>query len=141
MPLVMTALQRSVHGVLLGKIARPDWLTHGVPLAAQIDTFVVKMSKGKWFLPYNLTVDVLSHRKQRLSIQFASFVVLPDVLGGALLPRSMASDGEFLYLYTSKGLLKIGSGYRNTMKGLIYQHAIDFFPDDKGWLGYANVSI
>lgn len=55
------------------------------------------------------------------------------------MPRSMASDGEFLYFYTSKGLLKIGSGYRNTMKGLIYQHAPDFFPDDKGWLGYANV--
>lgn len=64
----------------------------------------------------------------------------PDLLGSPLVPRSMASDGEFLYLYTSKGLLKIGSGYRNTMKGLIYQHAPDFFPDDKGWLGYANVS-
>ena len=47
MPLVMTALQRSVHGVLLGKTARPDWLTHGVPHAAHIDSFVVKMSKGK----------------------------------------------------------------------------------------------
>lgn len=48
MPLVMTALQRSVHGVLLGKVARPDWLTHGVPHAAKIDDFVVKMSKG-WY--------------------------------------------------------------------------------------------
>jgi len=46
MPAVLTALQRSVHGVLLGKVIRPDWNTHGVPKNSQIDTFRVKMSGG-----------------------------------------------------------------------------------------------
>jgi hypothetical protein len=46
MPAVLTALQRSVHGVLLGKVVRPDWNTHGVPKNSQIDTFRVKLSGG-----------------------------------------------------------------------------------------------
>jgi hypothetical protein len=53
--------------------------------------------------------------------------------------RSLASDGQFLYLYTSKGLLKIGSGYGGTIKGHVYLHKADFHVDDRGWLGYANV--
>jgi hypothetical protein len=43
MPEVLAALQRSVHGVLLGKIARPDWVTHGVQRASRIDTFHIKL--------------------------------------------------------------------------------------------------
>jgi E3 ubiquitin-protein ligase MYCBP2 len=46
MPAVLTALQRSVHGVLLGKVVRPDWITHGMPKSSKIDTFHVKMSGG-----------------------------------------------------------------------------------------------
>lgn len=46
MPAVLTALQRSVHGVLLGKVVRPDWITHGVPKNSRVDTFHVKMSGG-----------------------------------------------------------------------------------------------
>jgi E3 ubiquitin-protein ligase MYCBP2 len=46
MPAVLTALQRSVHGVLLGKVVRPDWITHGMPKNSRIDTFHVKMSGG-----------------------------------------------------------------------------------------------
>ncbi|XP_058809373.1 E3 ubiquitin-protein ligase MYCBP2-like [Phymastichus coffea] len=36
MPIVLTSLQRSVHAVLLGKLARPDWITHGVPKNSKI---------------------------------------------------------------------------------------------------------
>lgn len=36
MPVVLTSLQRSVHAVLLGKLARPDWITHGVPKNSKI---------------------------------------------------------------------------------------------------------
>jgi E3 ubiquitin-protein ligase MYCBP2 len=53
--------------------------------------------------------------------------------------RSLASDGQFLYLYTSKGLFKIGSGFGGTIKGHVYLHKADFHVDDRGWLGYANV--
>lgn len=44
LPLVMTALQRSIYAVLLGKITRPDWLTHGIPIQSKIDMFSVKNS-------------------------------------------------------------------------------------------------
>ncbi|PNF26995.1 hypothetical protein B7P43_G12699 [Cryptotermes secundus] len=108
MPAVLTALQRSVHGVLLGKVVRPDWFTHGMPKNSRIDTFHVKMSG--------------------------------DMHTASLSAKSLASDGQFLYLYTSRGLFKIGSGYGGTIKGHVYLHKTDFHVDDKGWLGYANVS-
>lgn len=44
LPLVMTALQRSLHAVLLGKISRPDWITHGIPIQSKIDLFNVSNS-------------------------------------------------------------------------------------------------
>jgi hypothetical protein len=55
MPAVLTALQRSVHGVLLGKVVRPDWFTHGMPKNSRIDTFHVKMSGGA----YNKTCMII----------------------------------------------------------------------------------
>lgn len=64
----------------------------------------------------------------------------PDMHTASLGAKSLASDGQFLYLYTSKGLFKIGSGYGGTIKGHVYLHKADFHVDDKGWLGYANVS-
>lgn len=54
--------------------------------------------------------------------------------------RSLASDGHFLYLYSSRGLFKIGSGHGGTIKGHIYYNVPDFFHDERGWLGFANVS-
>lgn len=54
--------------------------------------------------------------------------------------KSLASDGQYLYLYTSRGLFKIGSGYGGTIMGNIYLHKHDFLVDDKGWLGFAHVS-
>ena len=62
-----------------------------------------------------------------------------DMHNASLNAKSLASDGQFLYLYTSKGLLKIGSGYGGTIKGHVYLHKADFHVDDRGWLGYANV--
>lgn len=54
--------------------------------------------------------------------------------------RSFVSDGKYLYLHTSRGLLKIGSGHSGTIWGHIYIHKADFYPTEIGWLGYANVS-
>ncbi len=39
--------------------------------------------------------------------------------GGANVASSMASDGQYLYLHGSFGLMKIGSGYGNTTKVII----------------------
>ena len=46
-PVILTYLQRSVHAVLLGKTTRPDWLLCGVPKAALIDRFTVKIMTGE----------------------------------------------------------------------------------------------
>ncbi|KAJ8932268.1 hypothetical protein NQ318_009222, partial [Aromia moschata] len=102
MPAVLSSLQRSVHGVLLGKCLRPDWMTHGVPSNSVIDQFSVK-------LPSEL-----------LNVQLSL--------------KSLASDGQFLYLFTSKGLLKIGTGYGGTLKGHVVIWKPDFYPNDNGSL-------
>ncbi|XP_035719406.1 E3 ubiquitin-protein ligase MYCBP2-like isoform X2 [Vespa mandarinia] len=109
MPCVLTALQRSVHAVLLGKLARPDWITYGVPKNSRIYTSTLK-------LPNDINNIVLNG-------------------------RSFVSDGKYLYLHTSKGLLKIGSGHGGTIWGHVYVHEADFYPTETGWLGYAKNSL
>ncbi|KAJ8975749.1 hypothetical protein NQ317_015371, partial [Molorchus minor] len=109
MPLVLSSLQRSVHGVLLGKIIRPDWITHGVPSNSIIDHFVVR-------LPAEI------HNVQ-------------------LKLKSLACDGQYLYLFTSKGLLKIGSGYGGTLKGHIVMWKPDFYPNDSGNLVFCAENL
>ncbi|XP_012285925.1 E3 ubiquitin-protein ligase MYCBP2 [Orussus abietinus] len=109
MPCVLMSLQRSVHAVLLGKLARPDWITHGVPKSSKIYTSTLK-------LPNEMNSVVLNG-------------------------KSFASDGKYLYLHTSRGLLKIGSGHGGTIWGHLYAHKADFFPTETGWLGYANSSL
>uniref|UniRef100_T1JCF5 RCR-type E3 ubiquitin transferase n=1 Tax=Strigamia maritima TaxID=126957 RepID=T1JCF5_STRMM len=51
---------------------------------------------------------------------------------------AIASDGRFLYIHTSNGLYKIGTGYGNTIKGTVIANSPDFFPNEKGWLGFAS---
>ncbi|XP_050301011.1 E3 ubiquitin-protein ligase MYCBP2 isoform X2 [Anthonomus grandis grandis] len=102
MPAVLSSLQRSIHGVLLGKLVRPDWLTHGVPQSSKIDSFQVKMPT--------------------------------DLLNAPLITKSLAFDGQYLYLFCSRGLLKIGSGYGGTVKGFISMWKHDFYPNEHGTL-------
>lgn len=106
MPAVLTSLQRSVHGVLLGKVIRPEWITHGVSINAIIDTYQIKMPS--------------------------------DIQNAILTPKSLASDGQFLYLFTNRGLFKIGSGYGGTLKGHVYIWKPEFYPNDRGWIGFCN---
>jgi hypothetical protein len=75
------------------------------------------------------------------SLYLSTVILFPDMHNASLTAKSLASDGQFLYLYTSEGLFKIGSGYGGTIKGHVYLQKADFHVDDKGWLGYANVSI
>lgn len=108
MPCVLTSLQKSVQAVLLGKLARPDWITYGVPKSSKIYTSTLK---------------------------------LPNEINNMILNgRSFVSDGKYLYLHTSRGLLKIGSGHGGTIWGHVYIQKTDFYPTETGWLGYANVS-
>ncbi|CAH0703737.1 unnamed protein product [Spodoptera exigua] len=71
-------------------------------------------------------------------------VDLPAQLTGSgeLVVRSLVSDGCFLYVYTSKGLLKIGSGYGSSIRQHVYLHKPDFFASDRhGWLGYCKDNL
>lgn len=108
MPFVLITLQRSVEAILLGKLARPDWIMYGVPKSSKIYTFTLS-------LPNEMNNMVMNG-------------------------RSFVSDGKYLYLHTNRGLLKIGSGYGGTIGGQLYAHKADFYPNETGWLGYANVS-
>lgn len=65
----------------------------------------------------------------------------PSSFCGSLQPKSMTSDGQFLYLFCNRGLLKIGTGYGGTLKGHVYIWNSEFHPNDKGWIGFCNVSI
>lgn len=53
--------------------------------------------------------------------------------------KSMASDGQYLYLFTTAGLFKIGTGYGGTLKGHVYVWKPDFYPNDKGTLAFCAV--
>lgn len=108
MSAVLISLQRSVQGVLLGRMGRPDWFTNGVPFNSKIQSFQAKIPA---------------------EIQNTSLTV-----------KSMASDGQFLYMFTSNGLFKVGSGYGGTVKGHVYMWKADFYPNDKGTLVSCSVS-
>lgn len=53
----------------------------------------------------------------------------------------MASDGQYLYILTKRGLFKLGSGYGGTLMGYVYSQNTEYFTDKFGWLGCAHVSI
>ncbi|XP_041987793.1 E3 ubiquitin-protein ligase highwire [Aricia agestis] len=108
-PINLTVLQRSVQAVILGPPSRNLWLNYGVPHKSLVTSFPVD-------LPSPLTAGP-----------------------GELVVRSLVSDGCFLYVYTSKGLLKIGSGYGSSIRQHVYLHKPDFFASDRhGWLGYCK---
>lgn len=64
-----------------------------------------------------------------------------EIQNTVLSVKSLATDGQFLYLFTSRGLFKIGSGYGGTLKGQVYIWKPDFYPNDRGSLVYCSVCI
>ena len=88
-PRCLTSLQQSIQAVLVGRVQMPDWLTHGIPREAR-------------FMSAHLLSD----------IRPSDCSAVPDN-GDS---ESLASDGKYLYLHGANfGLLKIGSGYGNTV--------------------------
>lgn len=98
--------------MILGPPSRNLWLNFGVPHKSLVRSFPVD-------LPSQLTAGTAE-----------------------LIVRSLVSDGCYLYVFTSKGLLKIGSGYGSSIRQHVYLHKNDFFASDRhGWLGYCRVSL
>ena len=54
---------------------------------------------------------------------------------------SLASDGHYLYLHSTAGLHKVGSGFSGTMRGHVYRHHPTFYTDQPGWLGLASGTL
>ncbi|KAK7079005.1 E3 ubiquitin-protein ligase mycbp2, partial [Halocaridina rubra] len=54
---------------------------------------------------------------------------------------AMTCDGQYLYIHNAHGLFKIGSGFGGSMKGHTYMHRPDFYPKQKGWLGFAHGDV
>ncbi|RLU27103.1 hypothetical protein DMN91_000902 [Ooceraea biroi] len=83
--------------------------------------------------------DWITYGVPKCSKIYTSMLKLPNEMNNMVLnERSFVSDGKYLYLHTSRGLLKIGSGHSGTIWGHIYVHNADFYPTEIGWLGYAN---
>lgn len=64
-----------------------------------------------------------------------------EILSTTLSIKSLASDGQFLYLFTSNGLFKVGSGYGGTVKGHVYVWKPDFYPNDRGTLVFCGDNL
>uniref|UniRef100_A0A023FHS1 Putative e3 ubiquitin-protein ligase mycbp2 n=1 Tax=Amblyomma cajennense TaxID=34607 RepID=A0A023FHS1_AMBCJ len=97
MPSILVALQKSVQAVLLGKVQRPSWLTHGIPRAAHCGTFSLHLPKSSHFAKHVLQSQC-----------------------------TIASDGKFLYLFRQGVLYKLGTGFGGTVKGeLIASQQLD----------------
>ncbi|KAJ0183671.1 hypothetical protein K1T71_000094 [Dendrolimus kikuchii] len=108
-PSNLTTLQRSVQSVLLGNASRNQWLNHGVPEQSLFST-----------TPIDLPVQWI-------------------VGTGDLVLRSLCSDGVYLYVFTSRGIMKIGSGYGSSVTQHTYLFRGDFFAIERhGWLGYCK---
>ena len=96
---------------MIGRTYNPDYMTHCVQKESITDSFPIN------FYPKN-NLDNVGKTQH------------PIV-------HALASDGTFLYLQTSAGLFKVGSGYNGTMKGYTYLHNPSFC-SDAGWLGHVN---
>ena len=109
MPSILVGLQRSVVSVMLGRTDHPDFMTHGVNADSLTDAFPIRFySQG-------------DPRNEAQS---------PNI-------HAIASDGTYLYLQTSSGLFKVGSGYNGTIKGHTYTGNPEFC-SDAGWLGHVS---
>ncbi|KAJ8916890.1 hypothetical protein NQ315_013358 [Exocentrus adspersus] len=88
-----------------------------------------KCTKPEW-----ITHGVTSNSK------IDSFCIkLPsELIGVPLIVKSLCCDGQYFYLFTSKGLLKIGCGFGGTEKGTIMLWKADFYPNDNGVLLYCG---
>ncbi|KOB65851.1 Esrom, partial [Operophtera brumata] len=88
----------------------------------------------------SLIMSPLALMEQLIQSLVTSFPVdlPPAITTGSteLVVRSLVSDGCFLYVQTSRGLLKFGSGYGSSIKQHVYLYKADFFASDHhGWLG------
>ena len=86
-PQIFFELQTSVQAVLLGAVMETDWSCQGVPVKSLVE---------QWSISLPGSDSAASSAKANKA--------------------AIASDGQYLYVHGSFGLLKVGSGYSNTKK-------------------------
>lgn len=61
-----------------------------------------------------------------------------DELGVVADHAALASDGQFLYVHSSAGLRKLGTGYGSSVRGRCYGWVPKYRPDQRSWLAYVG---
>lgn len=70
-------------------------------------------------------------------LQFSLKNQLPANIQYHLQP-SIASNGRYIFILTSKTLLKIGTGFNGTLRGYVYAVNNEFGKDKMGWIGFCG---
>lgn len=70
-------------------------------------------------------------------LQFSLKNQLPANIQYYLQP-SIASNGRYIFILTSKTLLKIGTGFNGTLRGFVYAVNNEFGKDKMGWIGFCG---
>ncbi|XP_018571542.1 E3 ubiquitin-protein ligase MYCBP2-like [Anoplophora glabripennis] len=93
-------------------------------------------------LEKNIRPDWITHGVLDNSVIDSFCLKLPNELSGKqIIMKALACDGCYFYLFSSKGLFKIGSGFGGTIKGHIMLWKPDFYPNDNGVLVHCGGKI
>ena len=104
----MTLLQKSVQAVLIGKTHGPDWLSQGIPEKSRVVTTILR------------------------DVRPPTAVAASEAAGA--LYTSLASSGRYVYIHSCHGLIKVGSGYGNTIMVCLYQLLVLFLVLECGFV-------
>ncbi|XP_065222944.1 E3 ubiquitin-protein ligase MYCBP2 isoform X3 [Planococcus citri] len=127
---------RAISAILISKYS----LSHSMVLpnaVIELQKSVQSVITGKLKHPNWFTHGVLK------SSCISSFLLLftADDSKLSLKIKNLACDGYYLYIYTSYGLYKIGTGYNGTIPRNVYAHNPAFFGQDNGWIFYMKNSL
>ncbi|XP_014287849.1 E3 ubiquitin-protein ligase MYCBP2 isoform X3 [Halyomorpha halys] len=141
--LIALVIARGDTGKLLSALAAllmcPHFLAvqpiHMPNILGSLQKSVLGVILGKTVAP-----DWITHGVPHSSLLSTYQILHPELRssGPCENEKAMSSDGKYLYIHTSCGLFKVGSGYGGTLRGHVYAQNMDYFPGKTGWLGYAN---
>ena len=101
----MLTLQKGVQSVVIGTQNMPDWFINGIEHDTLVTSFLVTLGMF-YFITCLLLMNRLLH-----------FYFHTDEYSK---PISISCDGNYVFLLTSHGINKIGTGFGDTVCGKIY---------------------
>lgn len=114
MPSILVAMQKSVQAVLLGKVQRPSWFSHGIPRTAHCGTFSLHLPKSSPFAKHKGHCTIACDGKFLYLFRQGILYKLGTGFGGTVKGEFIASqqlDGagwigvvqDYLYIHHSLG--------------------------------------